>query len=153
MYVYSRAWSVFRVLGLVKPESFMSEDTSKSSFNKHSSYITRARLIYYPVIYLIQVTALWADRGWEAYTWKRSFPLCALHITTNCLQGFMNAVVYSCTEIVFYEWSRCLRGRRSDTYEQFEGFKYNSMIGDYDSVFSMGKEYSDSTIISNKNSK
>jgi len=93
---------------LTKPLTLESEDTWS---NKKSSYITKARLKYYPVIYFIQVAALWLDRGCEWYNGERNFTFCAIYVTTLNFAGFMNALVYGFTEGVFDQWSRCLKGK------------------------------------------
>jgi len=124
IFVYYQTWNLVRKLKLAKGGSFESEATYSSFYNR-SSYITKARLKLYPMVYLLKVAALWAEKGFEFSTHRRApFLLFALNTIITNLQGFMNSMVFGCTEIVLYEWTRCLRRKTSIIAREPIGFEY-----------------------------
>jgi len=130
MFVYYHTWNLLRMLKFAKGTSFVTEDT-RSDFYCRSNYITKARLKLYPAIYLVQVAALLADKACATFNQRGSFTLFAINITMKNLQGFVNSMIFGCTDIVLYEWTRFFRRKRSSSAMEPIGFEYTAVGNKY----------------------
>jgi len=142
MFVCYHTWKLLS--NLLKAASSASEVTYSDFYNR-SSYLTKTRLKWYSLIFIVQVAALWLDRGYQIFTSSRSSTLFALTVILLNLQGFMNSLVFGCTEIVLYEWRRCLRRRTSGLATEPNAFEY-SVVLDNQSEFSAAENDIDSNV-------
>lgn len=140
MFVSYHTWKLLD--NLAKARCSASEETYSDFYNR-SSYLTKRRLKWYPMIFLVQITALWLDRAWDTVTGSGNSTLFAIHVILLNLQGFMNSMVFGCTEVVLYEWTRCLGRKKSGLAKEQIGFEYTVVV-DNQSEFSAANNDIDS---------
>jgi len=143
LYIMFVCYHTLKLLGNLLKSASASEVTYSDFYNR-SSYLTKTRLKWYPMIFLVQVASLWLYRGYKIFTGRRSSTLFALHVILSNLQGFMNSLVFGCTEIVLYEWRWCLRRKTCGLAKEPIGFEY-TVVMDNQSEFSAAKNDIDSS--------
>jgi len=135
LYIMFVCYHTWKLLDNLAKAAWSTSEATYSDFYNRSSYLTKTRLKWYPMIFLVQVTALWLNRAWETVTGSRNSTLFALHVILLNLQGFMNSLVFGCTDVVLYEWTRCLKRKPSGLAKETIGFEYTVVV-DNQSEFS-----------------
>lgn len=136
LYIMFVCYHTWKLLGNVLKAASSASEVTYSDFYNRSSYLTKTRLKWYPMIFLVQISALWLDRGYQMFTSSQSHSptLFALYVILLNLQGFMNSLVFGCTETVLYEWGRCLRRKTCGLAMEPAGFEY-TVVPDNQSEF------------------
>jgi len=124
LFVYCRTAKLLKALDVSSTEFFLAGEYDDYSFRP--SYITKARLKYYPVISLLQNLVYWAY--FFFYYHFRSFELFLAFSFVRNIGGLLNSVIYGCTEIVYNEWSRNMNWGRSYSNQEYRGFQYSEIV-------------------------
>jgi len=133
-YVYCWTFELIQTLDVSSTEFFEAGDTT--DYRLQPSYITKTRLKFYPTIRLLQVSVFWVFFFYPS----RPFELVLVFSLVRNIEGFLHSVIYGCTEIVFYEWSRSMRWGRTDTDEEYKRFLYSEIV-DRDELVRMQDNY------------